>query len=535
MPAVPFTPPRPAPWSDATNRALSVPWTRVRVVVLACATLLAAAIRVGALDTYGFSEDEINKVQAIEQYRAGRFGVNAEHPMLMKVAMWGSAAIFRSAPRETALRLPNAIAGAATTALMFGVADVLFGAPAALVAAAIWAFDPNAIAISRIGKEDTFLLCFFLLAVWCYERAKQIGAIDTERARRWYTASGAAFGLMLASKYMPQLLGIYALFNALTDPEPGANRPRPLFFYGAMAAAFLAVNPAILLPQTWRYVASYVRGDLLVHHGYPYNGALYVTNVPASPLGVPPTFYLRLLATKVPLVVLAALVPGAIELWRRRQERGFTFLRLLAVLTIVPYSLMAAKFLRYAMPMYAAVDLIAAIGLVSGVRWLLRKQWLPRATRLAVASLAILVFVAGLAAAPLGAAPFYSTFQNGIGERVDPRATAFPEQTYDYGVREAAAAIARVAPPGARVMTDADGVAAEYLRPIRPDLHVGSLSAEGAGPSRSDIFVIVQNEHESFENELIVRQLRASAAPWTQIWMGDLVAAQVFAIPGASR
>src|SRR3954467_3334474 len=98
---------------------------------------------------------------------------------------------------ETAIRLPNAVAGAVTTLALYGVADLLFGGAAAVTAALIWAFDVNAIAINRIGKEDTFLLLFFLLAVYGYEHAKRIGIANLGIAQRWYAASGAAFGLML--------------------------------------------------------------------------------------------------------------------------------------------------------------------------------------------------------------------------------------------------------------------------------------------------------------------------------------------------
>src|SRR5207244_10647295 len=190
----------------------------------------------------------------------------------MKLAMWGSVALSdgwnhtapagRAIPLETALLLPNAIAGAATTMVVFGVADLLFGGTVAAVAAAIWAFDVNAIAINRIGKEDTFLLLFFLLAVFCYERAKRDGAIDMARAQRWYTLSGAAFGLMLASKYMPHYLGIYALLNLLTDSDPGENKPDRLRHFGAMAAAFVLANVAMLFPSTCRYLASYGVGGM---------------------------------------------------------------------------------------------------------------------------------------------------------------------------------------------------------------------------------------------------------------------------------
>jgi hypothetical protein len=540
MPAVPFTPPRPAPWSDATDRALSVPWTRVRVVVLACATLLAAAIRIGALDTYGFSEDEINKVRAIEQYRAGRFGANAEHPMLMKLAMWGSLDLAQAwngiAPPEyvvsdeTAIRLPNAVAGAATTVALFGVADLLFGGPIAVAAAILWAFDVNAAAINRIGKEDTFLLLFFLAAVFCYERAKRQGATDCARAQRWYTLSGAVFGLMLASKYMPQYLGIYALFNGLTDPDPGANRPNRLRHFGAMGAAFAIVNLPLLLPSTWRYLGNYVAGNLLAHHGYLYNGALYVTNVPISPLGVPPTFYARLLGTKVPLVVLGALVPGVVEMVRRRSERGFVLLRLLAVFLIVPYSLMAAKFLRYSLPMLATVDLIAAVGLVGGIGWLLRKRWLPPATRVTVAAMSIAVVGAGLVRAQQSAAPYYSMFQNAVGARVNGQ-PAFPEETYDYGVREAVDRIAVAADSSAVIVSDAPGVVAHYLRRLgRSDIAVRSLSGDGLDARSRQAWVIVQDEHITFENEQLVARLRARETPWREIRIDDRVAAQIFRI-----
>src|SRR6185295_9545574 len=367
-------------WQEVHSDAWS--WAEAKFIVLAIAAVLAFGFRVNGLSTYGLSEDEINKVHAMEEYRAGRFGANAEHPMLMKLAMWGSVDLARAwnsiaAPGqaislETAIRLPNAVAGTATTLVLFAIADLLFGGTVAAAAALVWAFDVNAIAVNRIGKEDTFLLLFFLLAVLCYERAKRRGADDPDDAQPWYTLSGAFFGLMLASKYMPHYLGIYALFNVVTDSNPGRNKPDRLRHYAAMAAAFVAANVAILMPQTWRYAASYVQGGMLAHHGYLYAGTLYVSNIPISPLGVPVTYYLRFVLTKVPLVVLAAAVPGVIEMVRRRQERGFVLLRVLAVFVLVPYSLMAAKFIRYALPLVAMLDVIAVIGLVAGTRWLLR-------------------------------------------------------------------------------------------------------------------------------------------------------------------
>jgi hypothetical protein len=539
--------PGPAPdvasWPTARPTGLVISHARARYVALALAVTVALAFRTVGLSTYGFSEDEMNKVHAIERYRAGDFAANAEHPMLMKLTMWGSVAAAdawnRLAPfeqrvsLEAAIRLPNAIAGAAITLVLFGVAQLLFGDGVALVASLLWAFDVNAIAINRVGKEDTFLLFFFLLAVWFYERAKRHGAVDPGGAQRWYTASGAAFGLMLASKYMPQYLGIYALFNTVTGKNPGANKPTPRKYYGAMVAAFLAGNVVAMSPDTWRYCIDYVQGGMLAHHGYLYAGQLYLANIPVSPLGVPAGYYLRLLATKVPLVVLGAAVPGLIEIVRRHQERGFVLLRVLLVFLLVPYSLMAAKFLRYSLPMLATVDLVAAVGLVAGIRWLLRKSWLSPVTRIAVATLAITTSIVGIVAAPLSAAPYYSLFQNGIeAGRAAPAAT-FPEETYEYGVREAVASIVNVAEPSATIVTDAPAVAAHYVNGSgRQDVRVRSLSAAGIPTRSREVWVIVQDEHTTFENQLVVQHLRQHATPWREFHAADALAAQVFRIEG---
>ena len=541
MPAIAHSSPPVATWPNTGSQVLT--WAHARLAVVALAAVLAFGFRVNALSAYGLSEDEINKVQAIEQYRSGHFGANAEHPMLMKLAMWASVDLTRAWNRvappaqaislETAIRLPNAVAGALTTLVLFGIADLLFGGTVAVVASLVWAFDVNAIAINRIGKEDTFLLLFFLLAVFCYERAKRRGGDDPERAQPWYTLSGAFFGLMLASKYMPHYLGIYALFNVLTDSNPGRNKPNRFRHYAAMFAAFAAANVAILMPDTWRYAASYVQGGMLAHHGFLYAGALYVSNIPISPLGVPATYYLRFLATKVPLVLLAAAIPGAIEMVRRRRERGFVLLRVLVVFVLVPYSLMAAKFVRYALPLLATLDLIAAVGLVAGLSWLLRKGWLSPLTRVTVSALAIGVFVIGLVASQQNSAPFYSLFQNAIGARLAAPGSTFPEETYDYGVREAVATIVAAAEPSAVIVSDANASVAHYLeRQGRPDISVRALSAEGLPPDARETWVIVQQEHTTFENRLLVDQLHARERPWAQFRADGVVAAQVFRIGG---
>src|SRR5258705_5481834 len=72
-------------WPDIEGRTL--PWTHAKIAALAFAVVLALGFRITALSTYGLSEDELHKIHAIDQYRAGHFGANAEHPMLMCASM----------------------------------------------------------------------------------------------------------------------------------------------------------------------------------------------------------------------------------------------------------------------------------------------------------------------------------------------------------------------------------------------------------------------------------------------------------------
>jgi len=509
---------------------------------IAAVVTLGFGLRAAGLSTYGFSEDEINKVRAIETYRAGDLSANAEHPMLMKLAMLASVDASRvwnhfatqdaRIAVETAIRLPNALVGAATAAALFGVCDVLFGPAVAMMAALLWAFDVNAIAINRIGKEDTFALFFFLAAVWCYERAKQQGKTDVVVAQRWYTGSGAAFGLMLASKYFPQYLGVYALFNVLSDRAPGENRPDKVRYYGAMVVAFVAANIVILDPATWRYGHAYFWGGTLLHHGYSFAGRLYANTSVFSTDGVPISFYVRMLATKVPLAVLCALVPGGIELLRRRHERGVVLLAMWFALFLVGYSLAAVKFMRYALPLFAAVDMLAAIGIVSVTRWLLRARWLGPITRITVAAAAVTVCVAGMFLAERSAAPFHSLFRNAIGETLAPAGAMFPEETYDIGVREAVAAIASSAGPGTAIVSDAPAVVSYYLAQARrTDLTVRSLSAAGLPGDGRPSFVIAQPEHVTFENQTLIARLRRFESPWLVFTAADAIAARVYFLP----
>ncbi len=249
-------------------RAWALDWRMVVVLVALC--LLGAGLRVRGLGRLGFAEDEINKLEAVRAYAQGDITQNAEHPMLMKVLIFVSlraadawnaqVALANEISEETALRLANALVGALTVFPLFLLTAAMFDRKTGLVAAALWACGINAIAINRIGKEDTLLVFFMLLAFYLFLRAKLTSGFELRRKNKFYVWSAVSFGLMLASKYFPHYFGLNMLYHHLVQVrERAPDEPRgrtPRFFYLLIPIAFCLASPAILLAA---HVAIHVR------------------------------------------------------------------------------------------------------------------------------------------------------------------------------------------------------------------------------------------------------------------------------------
>ena len=213
----------------------------------------------------GFAEDETNKIFAIRAYEQGDFTVNAEHPMLMKMlcyvsvnasALWNRAAGERTGlaiSEETALRLPNATFGALTVIPLFLLATALLGIRVGIIASLLWATGLNAIWFNRIVKEDTLLIFFMVMGFYLYNRAKTVPESNPGLQEKVFAMAGAAFGLMMCSKYFPHYFGINALFYHLAGYNGRNNRPlgrrSTLAFFAAMLLAFILFNPAVFVPQ----------------------------------------------------------------------------------------------------------------------------------------------------------------------------------------------------------------------------------------------------------------------------------------------
>jgi Dolichyl-phosphate-mannose-protein mannosyltransferase len=506
--------------------------------------MLGLVLRLRGLDRVGFNEDEVHKVDTARAYLRGDFSTNLEHPMLMKSMIAVSLAatdlwnreLGRShqVPEEVAVRLPNVTFGALTAVVLFLVAQEFFSVEIGLLTAFLWSIGTLAIMDNRLAKEDTLLVFFTWLGYYFYRRAKTVAAADPQRAEKHYLASGASFGLMLASKYFPHYLGLNFLYYYLCGDKqvyPPRRTRDTVLLLGALALFFVVFNPVFLLPSTLRYMLHYAGEGTMTHHGYLMMGRFYYDDPAHLRGGMPIYFYPLLLAVKTPLPVLAAFLVGLIEVWKRRREPGPSFLLFMFLFWIVPFSLLSAKWLRYMLAWMPTVYMIAAVGLATVFSWSLglmknaaRRRLVP-----AMAGVLAVLFLFEPAWAAAKSGPYYSLYLNALGG--GRAGYYFPhDEVNDMGLREAIAQICEQAPEGANVGGETAPVFAHYFHKFgRDDLHYFDLSDQTkrmeAPPSA---YVVVQDGRKYFENISFIQRVESYQVPIQTVDIGGAAAVRVY-------
>jgi len=122
---------KPELFSEPGTRAIS---RGMLAAVLSVLVIAGFGFRAAGLSSEGLSEDELNKLVAVNDYRAhGLTSANGEHPFLMKAMLavsviaaekWNATSVVANnselrLPIETALRLPNVLFGALTAILIY--------------------------------------------------------------------------------------------------------------------------------------------------------------------------------------------------------------------------------------------------------------------------------------------------------------------------------------------------------------------------------------------------------------------------------
>ena len=509
--------------------------------------------RVTGLSAEGLSEDELNKLNAVADYRAnGLTGANGEHPMLMKAFQgasiilaekWNNSSFVASRPDdriapETALRLPGAIAGALTALLIYLITAELFGVEVALIAAALWTFDPAAIGFNRVAKEDTFLLFFFLLANVFWLRGQRVAESTDQNPNRYYWATAACYGAMVASKYVPHFLAIswcyYWMFQQLPETRWRLGKKRIVVFFAIMGLVFLVLSPTVLLPETWKQMGLFAGGKRISHDGYEFMNKLYTQHFVDWLNGIPVYFYFVFTAVKIPLLSVAGFLIGLPLLFRRKLGDGRYFLLFWFLLWVVAFCFPGGKFTRYYTTVLPAVLITSAIGIQFAGRWIAArlaavgslsglKHYIP-------ASLAMIVIVAS-AVSSIQAAPHFRLFTNSIGGGTAWAGYYFPhDEFYDASMREAMADIAARAPAGARVASESPSLATYYAeRAGRTDLICVSLSDPSVmNQLHPGDFIIIARGRRYFSNDALITTLRTHSTPITELKLGHVSSARLY-------
>ncbi|HEX3146067.1 MAG TPA: glycosyltransferase family 39 protein, partial [Pyrinomonadaceae bacterium] len=334
---------RPELFTDEISNLLT---RRVLTILLAVLVVAGFALRTTGIGSEGLSDDELNKLVAVNDYRThGLTGANGEHPFLMKALLgislvasehWDRTSIVAShpglnVPVEAALRIPGAIFGALTAILLFLVAAELFGSEVGLIAAALWTFDPLVMGFNRIAKEDSFFIFFFLLACLFWIRGQRVAEAESpKKAQRFYWLTAAAMGAMFASKLIVMMMAIPIAYNYVFQRIPTTRwvigKPRFLKFFIIMGIVFVIISPTILLPDTWKSMADFSTSRVIGHDSYEFIGRLYPHRVTDWLRGTPWYFYFVQLATRLPILSVISFVIGCPLLLKKRLGDGRYFL-----------------------------------------------------------------------------------------------------------------------------------------------------------------------------------------------------------------
>jgi 4-amino-4-deoxy-L-arabinose transferase-like glycosyltransferase len=506
-------------------------------------------LRAGNLGAESLSEDELNKLQTVAEYREnGLSGRNGEHPFLMKGLQTVSISIadrlnnsfFSANPisEETALRFPTALFGTFTALLLFFLLSELFDKSIGLIAAALWAVDPNAVGFDRIAKEDSFLLFFFVLASIFWLKAQT--RVETERVNwLWFTwASAAAFGAMMASKYLPHLIAVTAAYNKIFQLVPGIrwkfDRYDWLKFFIVMGVAFLIFNPTILFPETWREMLTFGTEKRIGHDSYEFMGELYRNKMTAWLAGVPWTFYYVFIFVKTPVVTLIFFLIGLPLIFQKKLGDGRYFIFFWALMWFMPFTVLGGKFMRYFTVAQPLVFIIAAIGFYFMGLWLSdkisqfsRNNVMPAALQ----TLLFLILIIPSLLASFSVSPYFRLHTNTIGGGMANAGFYFPhDEFYDTSTREIAAKIIERARPGAVIANETPGLFEHYLRKAgRKDLISVSLSdKEKVRLLTEGDFIVAARGRRYVSNTNYLNYLENSAQPFAEINAREVSSAKIY-------
>lgn len=524
---------------------------RILVGCLIILMLVGFGLRVNRLGAESLSEDELNKLQTVTDYRAnGLSGRNGEHPFLMKgmqtislgLAEKINNSISNPAQKisaEAALRFPTALIGTLTIFLLFLLFRELFGASIGFLVAALWAVDPIAVGFDRIAKEDSFLLSFFVLGNFLWIRGQSAAERGEKTWLKYAWAAAIAFGAMFASKYLPHILAVvaayYFAFQAIPETKWRLGKIRWLTFFVIMGIAFLIFNPTILIPDTWREMLKFSGEKRIGHDSYEFMGELYRNQMTAWLKGVPWTFYYVFIAVKTPLLTLVFFLVGVPLLFRKKLGDGRYFVFFWAFMWFFPFTVLGGKFTRYFTIAEPLILLAAAVGFYFSLEWI--SQRIARkslADGLQLTAFALLIGFSLVSSMQIS--PNFRLHTNILGGGTANAGFYFPhDEFYDVSTREITAEIIKNASLNAVIANETPILFEHYAKEAgRTDLISVSLSdKEKVRMLKAGDFIVAARGRRYFSNDRYLKYLD-SREPLAQVNAGAIPSAKIYRLDEVS-
>jgi hypothetical protein len=522
--------PRAAPELHGVEGSQGIqPWGWYGVLTLGLVVAVGLWFRLRGLAAEGFADDEVHTWLIAHNYlRLDFLTDELEHPIAAKGLVAAAIALLpRGLAPELLTRLPNALVGGLTLWAIADLGRALFGREAGLLAAALAACSTTFIGYQRVAREDVLLGLMLLLVLRCVVAARAAWADRRARdGRRWELAASVAVGAMFAAKYYFFFFPIPVLAWLWTRREAGWQLParRWALLVAVAALTFVALDFPVLSPRAWEYLWRWTHGARIGDRGSSesilFMGQLYANKGLQYAGATPPWFYLVFAAVKlaIPTVILAA-VGLALALWRRTASHRVVLVWI--AIWYLSFLVTGAKYGRYFTSVAPAFFLLAAHAAVvlarvatGRVRTHLHGGLRFSLQRFAFVGCALCV-TAFEAHAAATHGPHYRMFVNAFGGG-DARVTwFFPHcDLFDVGFREAMAAIARRAEPGAEVSTETEWPARLYAdRAGRTDLATSTITEKYGCKTGQPCYVVVEPGRRYWHNVAALERLERRE-PW---------------------
>lgn len=331
-------------------RAPSYPVTRTRIVagtrvvtrtwvVLGIVMLAAAVVRLWAINSVGFNNDEAvysgqGAALAADPIYSGLFAIFRAHPLL--VQFLDSIAFRLIGVGDVAPRLISVAFGLGGVALAYATGSLLYSKRAGLIAAGLLALMPYHVIVTRQALLDGPETTLFLLTVYLVARYARTGHAH------WLYFAAFSAGLTVLAKETAILLVPVIVAFFLLAPEIRVPIRRMLIAVVLFIVAFGPYPAAVLIGRGTNAAQAFFIWEVLRQPNHSW------------------TFYADVLPSALGPLVFIAGVGGLIVALRRGHWED----RLLVVWIAIPvafFEVWPVKGFQYLLPIAPAVAILAGL------------------------------------------------------------------------------------------------------------------------------------------------------------------------------